>query len=157
MTWKLQHFGRLDLSLSRPPRPGYVPAMSTLQEAVARYLKLLRSSQTAQAIEQFYDDEVVVFENRELARAGKRQCLEYERQQLAAQPAPPAFQVHAHAVNPETDDVFFEYTVRFTDENGRAMRLEQVAVQRWSRGKITEERFYYEGVVDEGDADGDVE
>lgn len=131
--------------------------MSTLQEAVARYLNLLESGQTAQAIEQFYDDEVVVFENRELARAGKRKCLEYERQQLAAQAAAPTFQVHAHAVNLETGDAFFEYTVRFTDGNGRAMRLAEVAVQRWARGKITEERFYYEGVVDEGDAEDDVD
>jgi ketosteroid isomerase-like protein len=131
--------------------------MSTLQEAVARYLSLLESGQTVQAIEQFYDEEVVVFENRELARAGKRKCLEYEQQQLAALPAPPTFQVHAHAVNPETGDVFFEYTVRFTGANGRAMRLEEVAVQRWSKGTITEERFYYEGVVDEGDTEDDVD
>jgi hypothetical protein len=30
------------------------------------------------------------------------------------------------------------------------MRLEEVAAQRWSDGVISEERFYYEGIVDEG-------
>lgn len=31
------------------------------------------------------------------------------------------------------------------------MRLDQVAVQTWAEGSITEERFYYLGLVDEGD------
>jgi hypothetical protein len=26
-----------------------------------------------------------------------------------------------------------------------------VAVQRWAGGRVVEERFYYEGMVDEGD------
>jgi hypothetical protein len=31
------------------------------------------------------------------------------------------------------------------------MRLEEVAVQTWENAHIVQERFYYEGVVDEGD------
>jgi hypothetical protein len=31
------------------------------------------------------------------------------------------------------------------------VRLEEVAVQVWEGGQIVQERFYYEGVVDEGD------
>lgn len=32
-----------------------------------------------------------------------------------------------------------------------ALRVEEVAVQTWEDGLIVEERFYYEGMVDEGD------
>lgn len=131
--------------------------MPSLQDHVTEFLRLLRTGQTLLAMEQFYHPEVVVFENRKLARAGLRQCLDYEREQLATQPNPPEFKVTSWAVNPNTDRAFAEYTVRFLAPNGRPLRLEQVAVQKWSGAKIVEERFYYEGVIDEGDADGDLE
>jgi SnoaL-like domain len=124
--------------------------VASLSEDVARYLDLLRGGRTVEAMEAFYDEEVIVFENRTLARAGRQLCVEYERAQLAQQPAP-RFAITSYAVNPENNRVFLEYTVRFTDSEGRAMRLEEVAVQTWHRGKITQERFYYEGFVDESD------
>lgn len=129
----------------------YFEGMVPLEEAVVEFTRLLFAGQTLRAMEQFYDDEIVVFENRTLARAGKKQCLEFERSQLAAQPQPPTFKLRAQAVNPKSEQVFLEYTVRFADPEGRPLRLEQVAVQQWSRSKIVEERFYYEGVIDEGD------
>lgn len=125
--------------------------MPTLDENVTEFARLLRTGQNLRAMEQFYDDEIVVFENRALARAGLRQCLDYERAQLATQPAPPTFKLTSYAVNPQTSHAFLEYTVRFTAPNGRPLRLDEVAVQKWDGGKIVEERFYYEGVVDEGD------
>ena len=102
-------------------------------------------------MEQFYDGEIVVFENRNLARAGLRQCLDYEAKQLATQPSAPEFKVTSFAVNQQTGHAFLEYTVRFAAPNGRPLRLDEVAVQKWHGSKIVEERFYYEGVIDEGD------
>jgi hypothetical protein len=125
--------------------------MPSLQENVTEFLRLLRNGQTVLAMEQFYDDEAIVFENRSLARAGLRKCLEYERQQLGTQPIAPDFKVTSFAVNAQSGHAFIEYTVRFLSPNGRPLRLEQVAVQKWNGAKIAEERFYYEGVVDEGD------
>lgn len=125
--------------------------MASLQDHVTEFLRLLRTGRSLQAMEKFYDDEVVVFENRSLARAGLRQCLDYEREQLATQATPPEFKLQSFAVNTETDHAFLEYTVRFTAPDGRPLRLEEVAVQKWHAAKIIEERFYYEGVVDEGD------
>lgn len=126
--------------------------MVSLQTHAARFIALLRSGQTELAMEEFYDEEVLVFENRELARAGKQACLAYERRQLATQSDRPHFKLTAHAVNETTGHVFLQYTVRFTDATGRPMRLEEVAVQTWETDKIVQERFYYEGVVDEGDS-----
>ena len=52
----------------------------------------------------------------------------------------------------ERDGVaFLEYVIRYTPRGGRPMRLEEVSVQAWECGRIVEERFYYEGLVDEGD------
>ena len=89
--------------------------MSSLPSNVARFIQMLSSGQSEKAMSEFYHDEVLVFENRTLARAGKHQCLEYERQQLAAQPVAPHFKVGAHAINEHTGHVFLQYTVRFTD------------------------------------------
>lgn len=108
-------------------------------------------------MQEFYHDEVLIFENRMLARAGKAACLAHEREQLATQAEAPRFKLTAHAVNEATGHVFLEYTVRFADSTGRPMRLDEVAVQRWEGDHIVQERFYYEGLVDEGDLGLDVQ
>lgn len=125
--------------------------MARLDDNVSTFIRLLKSGESLRAMQEFYHEEVVVFENRELARAGLRKCLDYERSQLATQPTPPSFKVTSSAINPATHHVFLEYVVRFSDPNGRPLRLDEVAVQKWEGDKIVEERFYYEGVVDEGD------
>lgn len=125
--------------------------MSLLEPHVRHFAELLTQGRWLEALERYYAPEVTVFENRELARAGKARCLQAERDALAKQPAPPRFKLGALAVNEVTGHAFVESVVRFTDGEGRPLRLEQVAVQRWEGGLIVEERFYYDGVVDEGD------
>jgi ketosteroid isomerase-like protein len=125
--------------------------MSRLEALVREFADLLSKGRSLDAMERFYAPEVSVFENRQLARAGKAQCLQYERDALAGQPEPPRFKLGKLAVNETTADVFLEYVVRFKASDGRPMRLEEVAVQSWDNGLIVQERFYYEGVVDEGD------
>ena len=129
-------------------RPG---PMSDLAKHVAAFAELVGSCRTAEAIERVYDEDVCIIENRELARAGKSACLAYEREQLAGQPTAPRIRVSKFAVNEEQGVAFLEYVIRFTSQEGRAMRLEVVAVQTWSGGKVVQERFYYEGLVDEGE------
>jgi ketosteroid isomerase-like protein len=125
-------------------------SQSSLAANVTAYRTFLEQGDTLSAISQFYAEDACVFENRTLARAGRAQCLEYEREQLARQPSPPVFRFRRWALDEATATAFLEYVVRFTVE-ARPMRLEQVAVQQWHAAKIVEERFYYEGLVDEGD------
>ncbi len=125
--------------------------MSQLEASVREFAQLLVKGRSLDAMERFYAPEVCVFENRQLARAGKAQCLNYERDALASQPEPPRFKLLRLAVNEDGGSAFLEYIVRFRAADGRPMRLEQVAVQTWESGLIVKERFYYEGVVDEGD------
>ena len=125
--------------------------MSPLESLVREFAELLGKGRSLDAMERFYAPEVAVFENRELARAGKAKCLQYEREALAHQPDAPRFKLSKLAVNDSTGHAFLEYVVRFRSAQGRPMRLEEVAVQTWENGHIVQERFYYEGVVDEGD------
>lgn len=123
----------------------------TLAKHVEHFVRLLSEGKSLQAMELFYSDEVNVFENRALVRAGKPQCLRFEREQLAFQPHPPSFRLKRRAIDAESECVFLEYILRFHSPTGRPQRLDEVAVQSWSGDKIIEERFYYEGLVDEGD------
>jgi ketosteroid isomerase-like protein len=125
--------------------------MSRLETLVREFADLLKKGRSLDAMEQFYSPEVNVFENRQLARAGKARCLQYEREALASHPQPPRFKLLKLAVDEASGHAFLEYVVRFQSTTGRPRRLEEVAVQTWENGLIIQERFYYEGVVDEGD------
>src|SRR5512139_373797 len=130
-------------------------AFASLRDRVADFRRLLEAGETVLAMERHYAPGVVVFENRELARAGRDACVAHERALLTALEGPPRFRFERVAVEASgaADGVaFLEYVVRFVDsKRGRPMRLEEVAVQTWENGAIVEERFYYEGFVDEGD------
>jgi ketosteroid isomerase-like protein len=125
--------------------------MARLETLVRDFADLLQKGRPLDAMEKYYAPEINVFENRQLARAGKARCLQYERDALANQPDPPRFKVSKLAVDEARGHAFLEYVVRFRASDGRPQRLEEVAVQTWYGGLISEERFYYEGVVDEGD------
>ncbi len=126
--------------------------MPTVRSTLDAFVGLLSAGRSLEAIERFYDDEVVVFENRELARAGRSACVTFEREQLDRLSGPPRFKLLKSAVDERAGHAFLEYVLRFVGPDGRPQRIEEVAVQRWSNGRITEERFYYEGIVDEGEA-----
>ena len=124
-----------------------------LEERVREFVALCEAGKTLEAIERCFADDVVVFENHERARAGRAECLAYEADALARLKESAQLKARGWAVNEPSGTVFIEWVVRYVGDDGRPMRLEEVAVQRWSQGRVSEERFYYEGVVDEGDAD----
>jgi ketosteroid isomerase-like protein len=127
--------------------------MGTLAKQVEKFVELVTNGQTVESMERFYSEDVNVFENRELARAGRAYCIAEERRLLEAQPAPPRMRALKVAVNEADGVAFIEWVIRFTSPEGRPLRLEEVAVQKWAGGLIVEERFYYQGLVDEGDED----
>jgi ketosteroid isomerase-like protein len=125
--------------------------MPSLSRHLERFVSLAEAGESATAMERFYAEDVVVFENRELARAGKQRCIEFERAQRARASRPAKLKALKTACNETTGASFVEWLIRFEGDEGRPMRLEEVAVQTWRGEVIVEERFYYEGAVDEGD------
>ena len=79
--------------------------------------------------------------------------LATEREALAQYPEPPLAKALATACDEATGRVFVEWLIRIKTQEGTFLRLEEVAVQRWAADRIVEERFYYQGMVDEGDDD----
>jgi ketosteroid isomerase-like protein len=125
----------------------------SLSDDLRDFIGLCEGGRTLDAIERFYADDVVVIENHERARAGRAACLAFEKEALARLPEPAKLLARAHAAHAQAGVAFIEWVIRFVGEDGRPMRLDEVAVQRWAGGRIVEERFYYEGMVDEGDED----
>lgn len=126
------------------------------EEKIREFVALAEAGRTLEAIERFYADDVIVFENHERARIGKKAAYEFERAALADEPNANN-KAHAIAVDARAGKTFVEWTIRFTGRNGRPMRLDEVAVQTWAGGRIVEERFYYEGLIDEGEPEPDPE
>lgn len=125
----------------------------SLREQLTQFIQLVERGQSVEAIERFYADDVVVFENHELARAGRDKSVAYERGALAKQAEPPRTRAVSMACDETTGRAFIEWLIRWKTPEGTWMRLEEVAAQRWSAERIVEERFYYEGVIDEGEDD----
>jgi ketosteroid isomerase-like protein len=149
--WASEQHHQLDFIEAGPMRGRYAPRMPRLEELVQDFARMLVKGRSLEAMERYYAPEVCVFENRQLARAGKARCLQYERDALGSHPEPPRFKLLRLAVNEAGSCAFLEYLVRFRTADGRPMRLEEVSVQEWDGGLIVKERFYYEGIVDEGD------
>ncbi|MBK6578284.1 MAG: hypothetical protein IPG17_19205 [Sandaracinaceae bacterium] len=122
----------------------------SLREQLTQFIQLVESGQSVAAIERFYADDAVVFENHELARAGRAKCAAYEQEAVAKQAEPPRTRAISLACDDTTGRAFVEWLIRWKTAEGTWMRLEEVAAQRWSGDRIVEERFYYEGVIDEG-------
>lgn len=125
----------------------------SLREQLTHFIKLVESGNSVPAIEQFYADDVVVFENHELARAGREKSVAYEREALAKHAEAPRTKAVSMACDEATGRAFIEWLIRWKTADGTWMRLDEVAAQRWSGDHIVEERFYYEGVIDEGGDD----
>ena len=86
-----------------------VGRMSELETMVQDFARMLLKGRSLDAMERYYAPEVCVFENRQLARAGKAQCLQYERDALASHPEPPRFKLVRLAIN-ENDGGAFSNT-----------------------------------------------
>jgi ketosteroid isomerase-like protein len=123
----------------------------TIAESVRAFVQLCEKGQTLEAIARFYAEDVVVFENHERARVGREACLTFEREAIARLKEPASLRANASAVDAQAGIAFIQWVIRFLGDEQRPMRLEEVAVQRWAGGRIVEERFFYEGMIDEGD------
>lgn len=153
--WAIVGAGKSVRALPRAALVCISSAMSGLHEALDDYIRLVEGGRQLEAMEKYYADEVVVRENRNLSRAGREECLEFEREMLEKAPCPPKIRCVSRAVDGPNGTTFVEWVVRFVADDGHVMLLEEVAVARWSADRIVEERFYYEGFVDEGPAEGD--
>jgi len=127
----------------------------SLEQKVQEFIRLFEAGRGLEALTRFCAPDVVMFENRELSRAGREQCLELEREALARLTGAPVMKALRYAVDESAGTAFIEWLIRVEPVGGDVHRLEEVAVQVWEDELLVSERHYYQGYIDEGDQPGD--
>ena len=91
-----------------------------------------------------YHDDVALQENNEAPRAGLDACLAQEERFLAMVQAFREVRAASFVANGDRAAIHWVFDVAFQD--GRRLRREEIAYQRWEGDRIICERFFYDPV-----------
>jgi hypothetical protein len=108
-------------------------------EALQEYIK---SGRILEAMTEFYAPDLAMQENAKPPTLGLAANIEREKQFLAQVKEWKGYTVKSIAFG--TDVSIVENVIEFINTAGQDVRLEQVSVQRWNKGKVIHERFYYD-------------
>jgi len=118
--------------------------MSTanLHQLLQELLNHIRQGKIIEAMNEFYDKNIVMQENANPPTKGLGTNIEREKQAMSGVKELKGFNVTASGVG---DNVtFYEATADWIATNDQPMHAEQVSVAKWQNGKIVHERFYYD-------------
>jgi len=111
-------------------------------EHVDAFIALVESGRTLEAMERFYAEHATMRENQSPPRVGKAALLDHERRALAG-----IARLTATCVRPVLlagDTVVIRWVFEIEDRQGRTMRFEELAHQRWDGPWMVEEQFFYD-------------
>ena len=117
-----------------------MPSTDRIEGLVAR----VEAGEFVLAIEDYYTEDATMQENGQPPRVGREALVANERQVLAA-----FEKTRARCVQPVFaigDQVVIRWLFEFSTADGREIRLDELAYQRWEGDRIAEERFYYDPV-----------
>lgn len=116
----------------------------SLKENAQEFVTLLSTGQMQQAFDKFYHNDCVVIEKPTgEVRNGKEAQAKALQQWSEMQQEFHGMGIDAVTVNEDSSHVMIESWVDVTFKDGNRMKMEEVAVQKWSDGQIIEEKFYY--------------
>ncbi len=111
-------------------------------QTVERFVKLVETGKGLEALDLFYAGNASMQENQATPRIGKAALLAGEAAARAA-----VSDMTARCVRPiliEGDVVVIRWTFDYIDGQGRVVRFEELAYQRWAGDHILEEQFFYD-------------
>jgi len=115
-----------------------MPARETVEALIA----LVEQGKYVEAIEQFYAEDASMQENNQPPRKGRAALVTHERGVMASYRSIRTLPVETLLV--DGDHVVIRWVFEFTRKDGKVLRLEEVALQRWRGEKVMEERFFYD-------------
>jgi len=115
-----------------------MPSAATLDAFIAA----VESGEHVKAIEDFYTEHASMRENQAEPRKGRATLVAHESAVLARTASVTSTCVHPVFVN--GDHVVIRWIFRFTGTDGRTMRIEELAWQRWEGERIAQEEFFYD-------------
>lgn len=95
-----------------------------------------------EALDEFYHPDAIMQENCQPPRVGLAASL--ERQRMAQAMTASIHEVKAVIVLHDGDNAAIEWHAEWTMAGGIRLRIEEVALQRWSGDRIIHERFFYD-------------
>lgn len=113
-------------------------------ERVEGLIAQVEAGEFVEAIEACYADDATMQENGAAPRVGREALVANERRVLAA-----FEKTRARCVRPvlvSGDHVMIHWLFEFSTQDGKTVRLDEVALQRWRGDRIAEERFFYDPV-----------
>ena len=115
-----------------------MPSQETLERFVAR----VESNAHDKAVEEFYTEDSSMQENLGPPRVGRDKHIAAEKQILGMVKSMTSTCVRPVFTN--GDHVVIRWIFNFEFLNGTAMRMEELAYQRWEGEQIAEETFFYD-------------
>jgi len=115
-----------------------MPTHDTLDRFIAR----VEENAHVEAIEEFYHPTASMQENEQPPRVGRAVLVENERAALARASA-----VRSRCIRPvfsQGDHVVIRWVFEFDYPDGRSLRLDELAYQRWEGERVAEEKFFYD-------------
>lgn len=109
---------------------------------VDSFIQLVEAGHTVEAMARFYADHASMQENESPPRVGKSALIEHEETALASIAA-----MKASCVRPvflAGDSVVIRWIFEIQDKQGKAIRFEELALQRWEGELLVEEKFFYD-------------
>ena len=114
-----------------------MPDRTTIEQFIAT----VERGQTVEALRRYYDEAATMQENGEPPRAGLAALIAHEEAALRRLRINRA---RAASFVVDGDRVAINWVFEVSAPDGSARRLDEIAYQRWSGGKIVEERFFYD-------------
>ncbi len=114
--------------------------MSDTNVRLYELLQYIQEGRIMDAMQAFYDEQVIMEEPAYGQTVGLKANLEREQQFVDSVAAFKKFEARP-AVGEGVS--MYENVMEWTTTDGQDIHVEQVAVQTWQNGKITHERFYY--------------
>jgi ketosteroid isomerase-like protein len=114
------------------------------QDRIEGLISRVERGEFVEAIEEFYAEDATMQENLGDPRVGLAALVANERRVLVA-----FEKTQARCVRPifvQGDHVVIHWLFEFATSDGKVIRLEELAHQRWQGDRIAEERFYYDPV-----------
>jgi ketosteroid isomerase-like protein len=111
-------------------------------ERLEAFIAAVESGAHATAIENYYTEDATMRENQAEPRRGRATLVAHEQAVLERTESVVSTCVRPVLVN--GDHVVIRWVFEFRFKSGKAMRMEELAWQRWAGDRIAEEEFFYD-------------
>ena len=111
------------------------------RDRITEFIAMIEAGQFLEAIPRFYDENMTAQENCDPPRIGRNAQIENEKRALARYRFD-AIRVASYVL--DGDRVAIHYVFDITTTTGDALRMDEIAYQRWENDRIVSERYFYD-------------